>query len=140
MRARLIYPELVTIQPINRLATQQDVGGQEPTAHTARADSFTILAQVDERQRNLRKPSQGGAKLEVRTDFTFLRRDVQGKGWAPTDGDRVIQIANKNGTEPQDVNWYLEGPAHLAKERSRAKLIVMGGRTKSATRRRTEGL
>ena len=47
MRARLMCPERVTIQPVDRPGTRVDALAVEPYAHQARGATILIMAQVD---------------------------------------------------------------------------------------------
>lgn len=140
MRARLINPELVTIRPIARADTRVDTLAAEPALHQARGAEVQVLAQVDTSRENLRQPSQGGANLRVGVLLTFLRSEVDAAGWEPADGDLVVSIANRDGSQAREVRWYLQGPQHLAKEHHRAKLLTMDVVDRPPSRARTEGL
>lgn len=140
MRARLINPERVTIQPISRGGTRTDDLAAEPTAHTERQAQVVLQAQVDTSNENRRQPGQGGANLAARVQLTFLRTDVQASGWAPADGDLVVEIADRDGGNARDVRWPLTAPQLTAKEYHRAKLITVDVQERPASRARTEGI
>lgn len=129
-RARLVgHCEQLTIRPIDRPGTHFDDLADEPLAGFARDDAIKCLAQVDDTRRNERTPSQGGARLPVTLEATFLTRQVKAKGWKPMDGDLVTERANKKGGDPVAVNLYLtrvryDGATHYGNELIIADLVA----------------
>ena len=140
MRARLINPELVTVLPVARSGQQEDALGGEPYARLPRGAQIQLRAQVDERNRNRRQPDQGGAEVHHAATLTFLRTAVEAASWIPTDGDRVVAVADRNGGSSRTVNWYVVNAQLLAKERARAKLVVVEVSDRGPSRRQVEGL
>lgn len=126
MRARLVgHIELVTIEPIDRAGTHVDALADEPYASIARASTVALPAQVEEVRRNARQPSQSGARLPAEYKLTFLSREVAASGWRPADGDRVVQLADRDGGNPRAVNLYVRGPRFSGKTSHGAELVVL---------------
>lgn len=138
MRARLINPELLTIEPLSRTSALEDSVSGEPMG-IARAAAVQVLAQVDELDLNTRRPAQAGADLRVNVKISFLRRTLQAAGYSPADGDRVVAIADKDGSNSRAVTWYLRGAQPWAKERHGAKLVTCRATDRPAGRDRAEG-
>ena len=115
-RARLIgWIQRLTIEPIARAATHVDSLADEPYASIGRADTIQLCAQLEETRRNSRQPGQSGARLPTRLSIVFLTREVRASGWSPQDGDRVTEIADRNGANARAVNLYVTAPQHTAK-------------------------
>ena len=108
MRATLHNPEQITVQPIDRAATKTDVHAQEPKVIIGRKDTITILAQVDELSAGKRRPGPFGGQTDDVAQITVKRRDIESAGWSPASGDRITQVAKKNGSAPTTVNWYVK--------------------------------
>jgi hypothetical protein len=149
VRARLINPERVTIQPIDRSTTRTDDLAGEHYARIARSTELVILGQVDESNRNSRGPGQGGAKLTERASIAFLAEGTQrpdgswtgigSSGWVPSSGDRITGIAAEDGTEIRAVSWYVSEAHGSGKERRRRRLVVISIEDRHPTREGSEG-
>lgn len=150
MRARLLSPERVTIQPVDRAGTRVDELGAEPYAHQARGATLVILAQVDELTRNRRQPGQGGGNPVDRVALTFLVKGYQRadgawtgvgeSGWVPASGDRISRLAEGDGTAGRGVAWYVTDAKRIGKDGTTAKLIEVSAETRAPRRASTEGL
>lgn len=150
MRARLLSPELVTIQPVDRAGTRVDELAAEPYAHQARGTTIVILAQVDELSRNRRAPGQGGANPTDRISLTFLVAGVQradgtwtgigASGWVPSSGDRIARLAEADGGNDRAVAWYVTDAKRIGKDGRTAKLVDVSAETRAPRRTATEGL
>lgn len=140
MRARLLSPELVTIQPVDRAGTRVDELAAEPYAHQARGATITLRAQVDELSRNSRQAGQGGATPRDRVSLTFLVTDVTRSGWTPAAGDRISRLAEADGTNDRAVAWYVTDAKRIGKDGRTAKLIDVSAENRAPRRSATEGL
>lgn len=141
MRARLIgHKERLTIQPIDRAGTHVDPETREPYANTTRAAALELVAQLEEGDRNVRGPGGQGANVRVQAVATFLTREVRAAGWSPADGDRVVQVANCDGSDARVVNWYVTGPRYTGKTRYGNELVIVGLTDRNPARRASEGL
>lgn len=139
MRARLINPELVTIRPFRRSAAVVDPLLDEPTAHVDRGTDVTLLGQIEAVSENDRTSSQLGANVRARYRMHFLRSAVEAAGWHPKDGDLVVAVANRDGSQARSVRWYVDGPGHTTREYHRAKLISLDAVDRAPGRVTTEG-
>lgn len=139
MRARLGYPELLTIRPIVRASATEDGLAGEPLG-LARGAPLQILAQVVEGSRNRRQPTAGGAEVPILASVTFLRSECEARGYAPEDGDMVTARANRDGSSSSTVQWYLTRVQYSGKEHTRAKLITAEAVSWPSSRQQREGL
>ena len=141
MRARLIgHKERLTIQPIDRPGTPTDTEAEEPYANIGRGASLQLVAQIEEGDRNVRGPGQGGSRISVQQVATFLTREVKAAGWSPADGDRIVAVEDCNGANARVVNWYVTGARYTGKTRYGNELVIVGLTDRNPTRRQTEGL
>lgn len=138
MRARLINPQLLTVQPQDRAGTLYDEQAGEPFVQLARAAELQIKAQVDVDQENRRRPGQGGAELPKRIRLSFLVADLLAAGWTPADGDRVVAVSNLDGSYARTVNWYATECRDTAVERHGPKVLEVLAEDRPG-RRVTEG-
>jgi len=139
MRARLINPEWVTIDPIDRAATHVDELGGEPTANIARGAQVRVLAQVDDLSRGRRREGQDGAEPDATIRLTFKTRALRARGYVPADGDRVVKVESRDGRTVQEVLWYIRDNRYTGREHHGPKLIEVRAETHRAKSRR-EGL
>ncbi len=150
MRARLLSPELVTIQPVDRAGTRVDELAAEPYARQARGPTLVIMAQVDELSRNRRQAGQGGAVASSRVSLTFLVAGAQradgswtgigASGWTPAAGDRISRLAEADGSGARPVAWYVTEAHRIGKDGRTAKLVDVSAESRAPTRTPTEGL
>lgn len=149
MRARLLNPERVTIQPINRADTREDALAGEPYARLERDAAIVVMGQVDELDRQRRTPGQGGANLPARISVTFLKAGTRrpdgvhtglaATGWTPTAGDRVTGLADEDGANPRALSLFVAEAHASGKERRRARLVVVMLEGRAPSRPGTEG-
>lgn len=140
MRARLINPEQLTIQPINRSALRVDALALEPSARIDREAALTIKGQVDETDRNRRQPGQGGATVSQRAIVTFLSADLARLGYSPEAGDLITTISDEDGTNARPVRWYVQEAHATGKERRRPRLVQVQVSDRMPGRASTEGI
>lgn len=142
MPARLIGPELLTIEPIDRAATSTDPLSLEATPAIARKASVVVRAQLDEVDTNRRRPSQGGAKLTGQYDVTFLAVDLARLGYEPADGDLITTITDIRGNNARTVHLYMQGMHRSGKDSTapRGQLVVGQLGNRPASRTQDEGI
>ena len=140
MRPRLIRPQLVTIEPIDRSATRYDALTEEPLGRVARSTSITLRCQVDVDSENRRAPTQGGAVIRKAARLTFLREDVDAAGWSPSDGDRITNVAALRGGPSRAVNWRIVDPREDGVSDVGGTLIIAEAESGSTQRTVTEGV
>jgi hypothetical protein len=114
VRATLIGPEWLTIEPIDREASPVDELG-EPMASPARGTTIRIRAQVDETDPGSRRPGVEGPWIPSLASVLVRPEDAAALGWTPRDGDRVVLIEDLRGRNPRTVSWYLEAAGRTGK-------------------------
>lgn len=140
MRARLINPRRVTIQPIDRAGTVRDDLAGEPIGRIARSANVQLLAQFDELGNNMRRPGPGGPQVDAVGALTFRRADLVRLGYQPADGDLLIEVADRRGNNGRTVRLYLQGPTDHGEEHHGPKLVTCALATRTAARAKVEGV
>lgn len=140
MRPRLIRPQLVTVEPIDRDATRYDALTEEPLGRVARGAQIELRCQVDVEVENRRAPTQGGPVVRKRARLTFLRVDVDAAGWSPSDGDRIVQVRALTGSATRSVNWRVVDPHEDGVSDVGGTLLIAEAEDFAAQRATTEGV
>lgn len=140
MRPRLIRPQLVTVEPIDRSATRYDDLAGEPVGAVARLAPVELRCQVDVNTENRRAPTQGGPVVRIEAKLTFLREDVDAAGWSPSDGDRITRVAALRGGQARVVNWRLVDPREDGISDSGGTLVIAEAELATNQRVRHEGV
>lgn len=139
-RARLLgHVQRVTVEPINRANTQVDELAGEPFTNIARDAQVVARCQLDTSRENDRSAGQGGARRKIQGAITFLTRELRGV-WEPADGDRIVLVADEDGSNARVVNWYLRGTHFQGKTRRGNELIVADVTDRQPARASSEGL
>ena len=97
---------------------------------------------MEEDRRGGRRPGQGGAEVSDGGSLIFRLRDVTASSWTPTAGDEIRQVAERDGSNPRAVRWYVL-EAHRSGKRPRgrrADLVVVRFGTRPPSRGQVEGL
>lgn len=117
--------ERVTIQAIARDDTAANPRAGEPYARVARVGPSFVFdrAQLAETEANKRRATMLGAEVDVSASLTLWADDVAASGYVPSAGDRLIQIADADGSNARASNLYV-----TAVRRS-GKLIRFGRQT-----------
>lgn len=139
MRARLLNPVTLTIEPIDRANTRRDPDREDPRLHVRRLASVEVLAQVDPATNNRRRETELGGQIDAVADLTFLRRNLVDAGYAPTDGDRITTITDRTGAT-RSVAWYIVQAHRDGQEYAGDKLVVATASTKAPSRVTVEGV
>ena len=139
MNPTLMYPQLLTIEPIARSSIRQDAPG-EPARRITRSAAIQILAHVDEDEGNTRSPTQDGADPMTIWGIGFRRCDLDRLGYTPQDGDRITRIAGPRGQNPRAVSMYLRGMTNSGKLFSGQTLVTGKATDEAPARRATEYL
>lgn len=124
-RGRMVGIEQATIQPIDRTSTRANPRAGEPYARVMRVAPSIVFTtcQYSETDANRRRPSMIGAEIDVSATLTLWADDVATAGYSPTAGDRLIQVADRDGSNARTMNLYV-----VAVRRS-GKLIRFGRQT-----------
>lgn len=139
MRPRLIGPELLTIQPIDRSATVVDELAGEYVGSLARSAPVQIRAQVDELRDNERMARQGGAEVRVLWTCTFRRVDLEAAGYLPRNGDLVTERAQRDGSGARSVALYVANAVDSGEILSGRSLVEVDLTDQAPARWGTEG-
>lgn len=140
MRPRLIRPQLVTVEPIDRSRTRYDSLAEEPRGAVAYGAAIVLRCQVDVRTENRRASTQGGAVVRKEAQLTFLRADVDAAGWSPQDGDRITRVAALRGSQARTVNWRIVDPHEDGISDSGGTLVIADAELATTQRVQHEGV
>ncbi len=107
--ARLIYPEPVTIEPLDKSATPQDQRRKRTAPRIAYGAAIELQAQVGFAQKNARNAGPGHIARTKTTGAIFVRvADCVASGYTPDKGDRVTFLDPLAVTHATTVAWVDE--------------------------------
>lgn len=123
VRWRPLFPERITVRPYDPTRTVYDPDRGEPARMVARSGAVTLIGEVDERRRSDGRDTSRGVTLDDTVELRVAVKALERSGWTPKRHDRIVEVANPDGSDARSVSWYVVEHHRITKERRRSKTV-----------------
>ena len=129
-QVRLLFKVEVTVEPVDKTATEYNNLAREPVLQVARSTQVKINAQVEWTERRRKKENRSGLESKSQGYLVVLTKDLVTKAWTPKVGDKIVDIPGELGT------YYVWSATPHAHRGGKHRTMHVGFRDQTPTRGR----